>query len=326
MKKICFIFRLCYIPLYQSVIQISYSVTMKKALFIFRLFCIHIIVAIFSNAYAGYKLEKQYQCIEKNDQKIHVLEISPQYFKIIVANTSDDKGALETVSSLASKTGALAAINGGFFYIDDQKRAHPAGPLKIKNEWLGRTTKPHAAIGWSENNKRVLIDRIVLQSMPENDTSSIKVKPHFDKHKNALKAWQEADYILGGIPLLFKKNELITDFSREVTSKSFIEKKHARTAVCIKPNHNWLFVVAEHTKEKDARYVKKVNHGLTILELSRLMQSLGCEEAINLDGGGSSVMVLNQRIMNDTVGDMDELIHAYHERPVLNAVLVLPNQ
>jgi exopolysaccharide biosynthesis protein len=123
---------------------------------------------------------------------------------------------------------------------------------------------------------------------------------------------------------LIKKDELVTDFSSDVTSKTFIEKKHARTAVCVKPNHNWLFVVAEHTKEKTYPFVTKINHGLTILELAHLMKTLGCQDAINLDGGGSSVMVLNQRIMNETVGDMDEILHINHERPVLNAILVLP--
>jgi exopolysaccharide biosynthesis protein len=38
--------------------------------------------------------------------------------------------------------------------------------------------------------------------------------------------------------------------------------------------------------------------GLTLGELADLMQSLGTEQAINLDGGGSASLVCDGRLMN----------------------------
>ena len=38
--------------------------------------------------------------------------------------------------------------------------------------------------------------------------------------------------------------------------------------------------------------------GLTLNELSSLMKELGCTNAMNLDGGGSTVMYVNGRIVN----------------------------
>jgi len=38
--------------------------------------------------------------------------------------------------------------------------------------------------------------------------------------------------------------------------------------------------------------------GMTLVELGRLMQSLGCVNAMNLDGGGSTVMYVNGNIVN----------------------------
>jgi exopolysaccharide biosynthesis protein len=37
---------------------------------------------------------------------------------------------------------------------------------------------------------------------------------------------------------------------------------------------------------------------MTLGELARMMQSFGCVNAMNLDGGGSSVMYVNGKIVN----------------------------
>jgi len=39
--------------------------------------------------------------------------------------------------------------------------------------------------------------------------------------------------------------------------------------------------------------------GMTLSELASLMKELGCVNAINLDGGGSTQMYLNGRIVNN---------------------------
>jgi hypothetical protein len=59
------------------------------------------------------------------------------------------------------------------------------------------------------------------------------------------------------------------------------------------------------------------SQGLTIPEAGRLMKALGAVQAMNLDGGGSSSMVIDDRLVNtpsDTTG----------ERPVGDALVVLP--
>ena len=55
---------------------------------------------------------------------------------------------------------------------------------------------------------------------------------------------------------------------------------------------------------------------MTLPELAHLFEALGAGDALNLDGGGSSVMVLNGRTANrpsDPAG----------ERPVVNALLLV---
>lgn len=70
--------------------------------------------------------------------------------------------------------------------------------------------------------------------------------------------------------------------------------------------------------EVDGRYAE-LSQGLSIPEAGELMKSFGAVEAMNLDGGGSSTMVVGGTVMNtpsDTTG----------QRPVGDAVVVLPGR
>ncbi len=60
-----------------------------------------------------------------------------------------------------------------------------------------------------------------------------------------------------------------------------------------------------------------VSVGLTVAEAARVMRALGAREAMNLDGGGSTTMVVRSRVVNrpsDPTG----------ERPVAEGIFVVP--
>jgi exopolysaccharide biosynthesis protein len=61
--------------------------------------------------------------------------------------------------------------------------------------------------------------------------------------------------------------------------------------------------------------------GLTIVELANLMKGLGCQKAINLDGGGSSTLWIKGQVINTPIGDIDESNGSKIERPVSDAIL-----
>jgi exopolysaccharide biosynthesis protein len=46
--------------------------------------------------------------------------------------------------------------------------------------------------------------------------------------------------------------------------------------------------------------------GLTLVELAKLMAALGCEHALNLDGGGSTALVSGGRLQNLPRRDFEE--------------------
>lgn len=126
--------------------------------------------------------------------------------------------------------------------------------------------------------------------------------------------WDSLDYIVGGTPLLLYNNARIFDLESEQTIPTFLSNRHARTAVGILPNGNWIFVVVDKTELFD---------GMTMYELSDLMMRLGCMYALNLDGGGSSTMVCEGVIKNSPHGDEDEGAGQNTVRRVSDAIVVL---
>lgn len=61
--------------------------------------------------------------------------------------------------------------------------------------------------------------------------------------------------------------------------------------------------------------------GLTIPELAHFMKKSGCEFALNLDGGGSSTLWIDGKVVNATIGDEDEGKGIALVRPVSDAIV-----
>ena len=128
-------------------------------------------------------------------------------------------------------------------------------------------------------------------------------------------SWDSLDFIVAGAPLLLYNDTKIIDFAPENILPSFLLNRHARTAVGLLPNGNWLFVVVDKTD---------CFEGMTIVELTKLMQRLGCTHALNLDGGGSSTMVYQGIIKNSPHGDEDEGAGQNTVRRVSDAIIAVP--
>lgn len=266
-----------------------------------------------------------YQRLEKNGHQIHLLDIDPKYFKIVPVRAASNSKR-QTVSSIVSSHKATAGINGGYFYITQNGEGKHAGALKIQ-DWISVPIKPRGVIGWNEQSTQVLFDRLQTKSKKLPDgKKQVDVFPQIDKTTHAKKSWENFNYIVGGTPLLIKDGHSIRDHSSEKTLQSFLKERHARTAICLKKNGHWLWLVASHTKKDCRTYMQDPVEGLTIAELTDLMQEQGCIQALNLDGGGSSTLVINNEVMNTPAGDCDDFIHLHHERPVSDAILIFPQK
>lgn len=113
---------------------------------------------------------------------------------------------------------------------------------------------------------------------------------------------------VGGQPVLVRGGRIAPDI-REGIAPSFGERRHPRTAVGLAPQGRLLWVTVDG---RQAPY----SDGMSLEELAELMARLGAHDAINLDGGGSTTMVVRGAVVNrpsDAAG----------ERPVGNALALV---
>lgn len=101
--------------------------------------------------------------------------------------------------------------------------------------------------------------------------------------------WENVKHIISGGPYLVKNGNVYVDVSEEKLIA--IGGRNPRSAIGYTKDNDLILVAV------DGREGSSV--GLTLYELASLMKSLGCVNAINLDGGGSTVMYVNGAIVNN---------------------------
>lgn len=109
---------------------------------------------------------------------------------------------------------------------------------------------------------------------------------------------------VGGFPELLRDGAPVLE--QQAVAQSFGERRHPRTAIGWTPDRRLLMVVVDGRQPG-------WSDGMSLAELTWLFQRLGASHALNLDGGGSTAMVVNGRVVNrpsDREG----------ERPVGNAL------
>jgi exopolysaccharide biosynthesis protein len=118
----------------------------------------------------------------------------------------------------------------------------------------------------------------------KNKTANIGKKPaHFSKWK-----MQTA---IGGGPVLIQDGEIsISNNEERKFAGKAINDRHPRTAIGYTRDHQLIILVSEGRTESAA--------GMTLPQLAKVLKDLGCVEALNLDGGGSSCMLINGKTTN----------------------------
>ncbi len=101
-----------------------------------------------------------------------------------------------------------------------------------------------------------------------------------------------------------------------MANRPFNDNRHPRTCACVTGDKKVLLLTADGRSNQA--------FGLSLPELTALLQKLGCKEAVNLDGGGSTTMWIKGMPDNGVVNmpsDNKKFDH-FGERKVANAVLV----
>jgi len=144
-----------------------------------------------------------------------------------------------------------------------------------------------------------------VQSMPDGDTIRVVLTTLPRTGAGSLTA------LFGGWPrILHDGRDVAVDApTLEGTISRNAETRHPRSAIGFSRDSSTVYLLVV-----DGRTQKSV--GMTLVELAALMRRVGAWQAMNFDGGGSSTMVVEGRVVNlpsDATG----------EREVGNALLVV---
>jgi exopolysaccharide biosynthesis protein len=107
--------------------------------------------------------------------------------------------------------------------------------------------------------------------------------------------WDRVHDFAGAGPLLLWNGKRLEEPEKESISRVFFLARHPRTAVGARADGTLLFVTVDGRRPNESV-------GMSLPELTDLMLELGCVSAINLDGGGSTTMVIGGRVVNQPSG------------------------
>ena len=142
-------------------------------------------------------------------------------------------------------------------------------------------------VGVSENSTEIPKDGFVVIG-PIKDLEPIFKAKKFKLDLKINPEWQNVNHIISGGPYLVKSNEVFVDMTAQKLNA--IGGRNPRTAIGYTKDNNIIMLTA------DGREGSSI--GLTLMELANIMKDLGCVNAMNLDGGGSTVMFVNGKIVN----------------------------
>lgn len=209
--------------------------------------------------------------------------------RLALASAGD---SLKITSWFGQKHGALVALNGTFF---DVKNGGSVDFIKIDGVVFDST------------------QRVPGKPLAEHQQAALALR------RNRLRiayggnrpGWEtalpEPDVMVSG-PLLLENGQ-----AHPLLKNAFNDNRHPRTAVGAGRHRRLLLVTV------DGRHANAA--GMNLHELTALMRWLGCRDALNLDGGGSTTLWLRPHGVVNYPSDSKQWVHT-GERKVSNVLLV----
>lgn len=244
---------------------------------------------------------------------VQALRLDPRLVRIETAVPGDitRPAGKATVPEIAARHGALAAINAGFFVVSSGR---PAGLLKVGGRLVSGSSLARGAVAFIRPSGRRPMRLVFDQVSATRAASPPRPARYLTRFGTRPARWATARAAVGGAGLLLRDGRHLTldDWAVEQLQPSFVSTRHPRTMIGVdKDGSVWLVTV-------DGRN-PAISLGMTFRELQGLANRLGLRDALNLDGGGSTTMVVRGEVTNhpsDLTGP----------RPVSDAILVFPRQ
>lgn len=198
------------------------------------------------------------------NKKIHVLRIDLRNPNITFRASTENERNL-TPSEFASRTGALAVINGDFF---DGNKDTVGLAVGLGQKWSRSADTKEWSFVACDGTNNCVID-------PYNSVTPMNP------------AWAN---VVGGWQILLDP-EFTWTRTEDAQCKEFCQTEHPRTVVGLSADRSVMWWVMIEGRQGSLS-------GLSLSDSARVLKRLGAQWALNLDGGGSSGMILNGRRVN----------------------------
>lgn len=212
----------------------------------------------------------------------------------------------------AQQDSPIVVVNGTFFSFADNRNlnavikngaltAYNIASVKGKNDSLysyvtrgalGITKSRKADVAWlyTDSSKPYAL---AFQNGPVHNLKGKNADPGWELMlKNGRKRaggkgrrWK-METAIGGGPVLLHKGKVRITNREENMFVSGLNDKHPRTTMGYTADNRLIILMTEGRMPGKAE-------GMTLLQQATVMQQLGCVEALNLDGGGSSCLLVN---------------------------------
>ena len=238
--------------------------------------------------------------IFNSNQFICVMEILPQSKARLAFAHRPER---TQTSVIARDSNALAAINGSFF---DMGKHHPICYLRVCGVQVGENTPQKSD---TTNRKYYQYATIVLDSLGRPELCV----PDSNRHWEEYYFDKSVRNVMTAGPMLIIDGKAVP----QRNDRTFVTDRHNRTALGLKPDGTVILFTVDGRMKQSA--------GMSLTELEQTLLWLGCTNAINLDGGGSTTLYLRGYPENGIVNyptDNNRFDHK-GERKVSNVIMIM---
>lgn len=223
-----------------------------------------------------------------SQQEINLVEIDLKKYRKKIRIAADSI-SLKKTSQFALENKALVAINGGFF---DMKNGGSVDYIKVDNKIINRT---------KEKTGRATAILLI-------NKKSIEIQPA-----------SAIDYERSKIPNILLSGPLLIHqgLDMALAHNPFNKNRHPRSALAITTDQKLIFIVVDGRNSLAA--------GMDLTELANTLRWLGAQDAMNVDGGGSSTLYVNGAKGNNIVNHPSDNKQFDHDgqRSVANIIYLI---
>lgn len=187
----------------------------------------------------------------------------PSHLLTALADNSYGRNIKETTSTIAEANDAVLAINGDFY-------GFRSTGFVVRNGTLYRDSA-------NGDTDALVIDKNGDFSIVNEATTDASTL--------------DAQQVLSFGPALIENSAIVVDESTEVGQSA---ASNPRTAIGQIGTNHYLIVVSEGRTDD--------SQGLSLYQLAQVMKDNGVQTGYNLDGGGSTTLYFNGKVVNQTVG------------------------